>query len=345
MPKPAAAALTPTPTAPIDGAVAPLDAVTFRWSAPPGSAEFDLRVAAASAPDAPLVEIDGLPTTETTLADALPAGDCLWWVRRSGGRWSAPATFRAGTPADLEVALREEAEAADRQRAVARETRRDDAALPAVPEAPVWPHAQGEALDGAPTLDWSTIPGFSAPARADRPVADVQPPDLLGPLGGEVVDAALVTLRWTDVRGAQAYEVELSPHTTFDRDVLTLDAGLASEMALPGLVPAIGRKLLWRVRAHVDGAATPWSKYGRFYPAGDADVHRFRTDLDAALAAQRKQREHEALIRQRELDLIPLHERPDAITTSSAAGVVVAMALSGLVVGVVAFLLAITMVG
>lgn len=332
MPKPSAASAAPTSQSPVDGAVVPLDAAMFRWTAPPGPKSFDLRIASASAPDAPLVEIEGLPSTETTLADALPAGDLVWWVRRSGGAWSPAASFRAGTLADVEVARKADAERAERQRAQAREDRKAGGAVPEAPPDPEWPHAQGEALNGAPDLDWATVPGFGAPVRADVPLADAEPPQPLSPLGGEIVDAVTVALRWAGVPGASGYEVELSPHPAFDRDVLSLDAGQTTEIALPGLVPAVGRKLLWRVRARLGDRATPWSKYGRFYPAGDAHVDRFRADLDTALAAQRRQREHAALVRQRELDLVPLHQREDAVTDRATYTVLVGMMLSGIVV-------------
>ena len=346
MPKPSAAHAAPTPQSPTGGAVVPLDAATFRWTAPPGPKSFDLRVAAASAPDAPLVEIDGLPSTETTLADALPAGDLLWWVRRTGGAWCPAATFRAGTPADVEVAQKTEAEDAERERAQARHDRKTGQTALEAPPDPVWPHAKGEALDGAPDLDWATVPGFGAPDRADVPLAPAaEAPRPLGPLGGEIVDAATVALRWAGTSGADSYDIELSPHPSFDRDVLSLEAGRTTEVALPGLVPAVGRKLLWRVRARLGDQATPWSKYGRFYPAGDADVDRFRASLDDALTAQRHQREHAARVRQREIDLVPLHQREDAVTSSATVMAIVGMALSGLVVGLIALIAALRLGG
>ena len=148
-----AAAAAPTLQAPVEGAVAPLDAVTFRWTAPPGAARFDLRVASAADAGTPLVELDGLPSTEATLADALPAGDMLWWVRRSGGAWSTPATFRAGTPADVEVAhLAGEQQAVEAELAV-RQAAKAGPALPDAPPDPVWPYAEGDALAGAAPLD------------------------------------------------------------------------------------------------------------------------------------------------------------------------------------------------
>ena len=333
-----AAAAAPKPLAPIDGAVAPLDAVTFRWSAPPGPKAFDLRIATAADPDATLVVLEGLPTTETTLADALPPEPCLWWVRRSGGPWSAPARFVAGTAADLEVAAREAAarEAEERKaELVAKRQPRGLAPLPEAPPEPVWPHATGDALDGAPAIDWATVPGFGTPDRAEHATAEAEPPRPLGPLGGEVVDAVTVALRWASVAGATGYEVELSPHPAFDRDVLSLDAGRATEVALPGLVPSTGHKLLWRVRARVGDGATRWSKYGRFYPAADAPVEAFRAELDAALLAERKRREHARLVREHELGLVPLHEREDAVTDGATLAVLVGMMLSGIAIALV----------
>ena len=340
-PRPAsrsASAAAPTPLAPVNGAVAPLDAVTFRWSAPPGPKAFDLRIATASDPDVPLVLLEGLPTTETTLADALPPEPCLWWVRRSGGPWSAPARFVAGTAADLEVAAREAAarEAEERKAAlVAKRQPRGLAPLPEAPPEPVWPHATGDALDGAPDVDWSTVPGFGAPERPERATVEADPPQPLGPLGGEVIDAVTVALRWAGVPGATGYEVELSPHPAFDCDVLSLDAGRTTEVALPGLVPSTGHKLLWRVRARVGDGATRWSKYGRFYPAADAPVEAFRTGMDAAVLAERKRREHARLVREHEISLVPLHEREDAVTDGATLAVLVGMMLSGIVIALI----------
>ncbi|MAQ94122.1 MAG: hypothetical protein CMM84_11425 [Rhodothermaceae bacterium] len=331
-----AASARPVPTAPVDGAVAPLDAVVFRWTAPPGTRVFDLRVATAAAPSDTLFEVTGLPSTEATLAGALPAGDLLWWVRQEGGAWSAPARFHAGTQADVEIAHRAEAEAAARRRASERAAQASD--IPdAPPPAPVWPYATGDALDGAPEVDWARVPGFGAPARAALPRADAAAPTLLGPLGGEVADAGTVALRWTGVPGADRYEVELSPRTRFDADVLTLDAGGATELVLPGVVPAAGHKMLWRVRAHVGRGATAWSRYGRFYPADADTAERFSLAMDRALTAQRLQRDHARRVQQREMDLIPLHERPDAVTSQAMVTAILAMVVSsGLLIALAA---------
>lgn len=343
MPSPparSAATIAPTPVEPVDGAVAPLDAVTFRWAAPPGPKAFDLRIASAADPEATLVELTGLPTTEATLADTLPAGPCLWWVRREGGAWSVPARFVAGTAADLEVASRQAAEQAARERVAEAETAR---AIPRgyepigeAPPEPVWPYASGEALTETPALDWSTIPGFGTPERTDEMSTAAAAPRVLGPIRGEVTDAAATSLRWTSIPGATHYDVELSPHAAFDRDVLTLHAGQTDEVALPGLLPATGHRLLWRVRGHTASGVTAWSKYGRFYPAADAAVDAFRQQMDAATLADRKRREHADRIRQREIDLIPLHQREDAVTGTATYAVVLGVGLAAAVTAALA---------
>lgn len=329
--KPRAAALaTPIPTAPVGGAVVPLDAATFRWTAPPGAASFDLRVASASAPEAPVVELAGLPTTEATVADALPSGPCVWWVRREGGPWSAPAQFVAGTAADLEVVRQKEEAAADRQRLA----RRDAVAVEGPPPPPAWPHASGPALPGAPPLDWATVPGFRVPARADLPVLDVAPPTVRSPLGGEVVDAAIVALQWTSVPGAVGYDVELSPDPTFDTTVLAFDAGTATEIMLPELVPATGHRLLWRVRARTADGATPWSRYGRFYPAAAAAADGFRDALAAAIVAERRGRDYARRAHDHELALLPAYERDDALEDAGTATALLFVMVATMGVGV-----------
>ena len=310
---PRATLAAPVPTTPTKGAVIPQDSATFEWVAPPGASTFDLRIASASSPEETLLELTDLPTTETTLAFDLPAGDLLWWVRQSGGAWSAATAFHAGTLAEVEVAQKVEAETVVEQRNAERSSGIAPITTPA-PPAPVWPHVQGEALEGAPPPEWSNVPGFTTPARADVELAAVDPPRPLSPLGGEVVDAVSVALEWSEVDGATGYEVELSPDVDFSREVMTIDTGMATEIGLSGLVPALGWKLLWRVRARVGNRVTPWSLYGRFYPAGSDNADRFRVALDDARAARRRQLDYARMVREREMDLIPNHEREDAIT-------------------------------
>lgn len=308
-----AATAAPTPTSPIDGAVAPIDAATFRWSAPPGAAAFGLRIAMAADAGTTVFEVDGLQATEFTLADALPPGDALWWVRQADGAWSRPASFRAGTPADVEAFRKAEAAATETRRAEQRTARTD--ALTGPPPEPVWPHATGEAIDGAPPVDWAAVPGFEAPSRADIALAEAPAPTPIAPLGGEIVDAISTTLQWAGTRGATGYDVELSPDPTFSHTVLALDAGRATEIGLPGLVPAVGHRVLWRVRARLDGRggpqATPWSNYGRFYPAGIDASDAYGVALAQAEGARHRRDAYDRATQRREMDLLPLHERDE----------------------------------
>lgn len=334
-PRRAALSAAPTPTAPTQGAVAPLDAVTFRWSAPPGAAAFGLRIAMAADAGTPVFEIDGLAATEFTLADALPPGDALWWVRRDDGAWSAPARFRAGTPADVEAFRQTEEAEAETRRAAARTARTD--ALAGPPPEPAWPAETGEALQGAPPVDWDAVPGFAAPSRADLAPAEAPAPVPLAPLGGEVVDAITTTLQWTGTPGATGYDVELSPDSAFGHTVLALDAGHATEIGLPGLVPAVGRRLLWRVRARLDGAtATAWSGYGRFYPAGIDAADAYGVALAQAHAASHRRDAYDRAAQRRDLDLVAPHERPDAVSTDAAVWAVLGFVItSGTVIALV----------
>ena len=95
----------------------------------------------------------------------------------------------------------------------------------------------------------------------------------------------------------------------------------------------------WSAWARTPEGPTRWSKYGRFYPAAEGHVEGFRQGLDAALLAQRKQREHARLVREHEIGLIPLHERPDAVTPSATVWAVVGLGLSIVVLGIVSLII------
>ncbi len=336
-PRRAAISAAPTPTSPVNGAVAPLDAVTFSWSAPPGASRFGLRIAMASDAGTPVFDVDGLEATEFTLADALPPGDALWWVRQAEGAWSAPARFRAGTAADVEAFRQAEETAVETRRADVRAARAD--VLSGPPSEPVWPHETGEALDGAPPADWASVPGFTAPVRADVALAAAPAPTPLSPLGGEIVDAITTTLQWTATPDATGYDVELSPDLAFGHAVLALDAGQATEIGLSGLVPAVGHRLLWRVRARLDSPdgprATPWSGYGRFYPAGIDAADAYGVALAQARAASHRHSAYERATQRRDMDLLSPHERPDAISTDAAVWTILGFVItSGTVIAI-----------
>ena len=311
---------------PEPGAVIPLDAAVFQWDPAPGaSAAYALQVATDEAFTAPVVEVADLPTTELALAHALPAGQLWWRVRAGGDAWGPPSAFTSGTPADIEVVRRAEAGRARHERLAARDARQQSRrATSAAPPEPVWPHPSGPALDpaAAPT-DWAAVSGFGPPDRPDEPAVSTAPPVVLGPLGGEVVEAATVTFRWSEVPGAAEYDVEVSPGAAFERDVLAFSAGAATEVALQGMLPPIGARLHWRVRARTGGGRTAWSRYGRFYAAGADAAEQFQHDIGVARDAKRRRRGYDRLAAERDLDLLPAYEHADAVSSATEAGAVV----------------------
>jgi hypothetical protein len=318
--------LAPAPVAPVNGATVPPDAAVFRWSGDSGP--FSFRLARADRPTEPLVELDGLGSAEVTIADTLPLGPALWWVRAEGGPWSSAVRCLVGELADHA--------GPDTRAARAPSAAGDEAGQggqPSVPgnfAKPVWPFAQGPTLHAdAPPPDWEAIPGFTDSVASEGIHWDAAPPAPTEPRGGAVVDAASVTLRWTPVPDATGYDVEISPDPSFRRHILRLDAGEATELSLPDLLPATGHRLGWSVRARSPVGATDWSAYGRFYPATEADAHQYRTALDAAIAAERKRREHARAAEQALLDRLPAFERTDTVTQDGVlAGVMVTAGLS-----------------
>jgi len=184
----------------------------------------------------------------------------------------------------------------------------------------------------------------TAPPRPAVRLAESAPPSPVAPLGGTVVDGAAVTFTWRGVPGATRYRLQLSPDRQFARDVLDLDAGPSTQLALLDALP-LGVPLFWRVCAETPEGATRWSPYGRFVPATDDAADAFRAKQEAAHAeAQRERlrREAEAAAAR---DLVPFFERDDAIPSDrEAGGVGLAMILS-IVLVVLATLAATTLGG
>ena len=124
-----------------------------------------------------------------------------------------------------------------------------------------------------------------APSRAAEPA----PPAPNAPLGGAVVDGAAATFSWRGVHGASRYRLQLSPDRRFARDVLDLDAGPSTQLALLDALP-LGQPLFWRVRAETPQGPTRWSPYGRFVPGSGDAADAFRAQEEAAEAAAHRER-------------------------------------------------------
>lgn len=155
----------------------------------------------------------------------------------------------------------------------------------------------------SPALPPATLHPGAAQATA--------PPRPLAPLGGGVVDPAIVTFRWEGVPGARGYRIEIGPDRQFARGVVALDAGPSTELTLTDAVPTTDAPLFWRVRAEIGDGLTRWSPYGRFYVGSDAAVDAFRAQQDAARAEARKERLRRRTEAEAARDLVPYYERDD----------------------------------
>lgn len=185
---------------------------------------------------------------------------------------------------------------------------------PEMPPAPAWPVREGATLSGAAAPDWSRVAGFAPPVRTDEPAdGALAAPRVVSPLGGEVVDGALTHFRWRGVDGATSYDVEISPDPSFGAHVLAVPGVETVEMAMPGVLPAAGAQLHWRVRARSAAGVSPWSQYGRFYPADEAAVTLYQREADAARAAEARRDAYHREVALVDADQIPIYEQDDAV--------------------------------
>lgn len=349
---------TTLPSAP--AAVSPaageaLDAATptFVWDPVPGAAGYRLQIAASPRFATPLLDVDAGPVTEITLADTLePTTEARFWRAGAVGAkeevaWSRPIPFRLPTPEELAASREAEAELQHAEEVASRQARARISGMTAVPPPPVPPSlpplADGETLSGAPSrTDWTRVPGMAE--RAHEEAMGGSAPRLVSPLGGEIVDGAAASFSWRTVPGALGYEVEIAPAEDFSGPTLRVDAGATAEVSLSGLLPTRGDRLFWRVRAHEAAGPGPWSKRGRFYAGTQDQAEAFNRRREAELDYERRLAEHEALQREAELDFVPLHERPDAVTPDGDAAYIVLMGLFGTAI-VLGLLALITMLG
>lgn len=177
-------------------------------------------------------------------------------------------------------------------------------------------------------------------ATAPRPT-DAAPPRPLAPLGGAVVDAAAPAFRWEPTPGAHRYRLQIAADRQFTQDVVEVDAGPSTQLALHDLVPVQAQPLFWRVRAETAAGLTRWSPYGRFVPGPDAAVEVFRERAAREAAEARRAAARRRAAEQEERDLLPWHERPDLVYTDGQVRALgLAFIIAGLLTGVVIFLVA-----
>ena len=135
----------------------------------------------------------------------------------------------------------------------------------------------------------------SAPSA--RP-SEFPPPHPSSPLGGAVVDGTSVTFVWNSVPQATGYRLQVAPDRQFVRDVLEIETGLGTSVALQDTLPPSDAPRFWRVQAETPDGSTRWSPYGRYYSGSDTAVDAFRVEQEAEELDVRKQAAREQVKRE-----------------------------------------------
>ncbi|OZC02436.1 hypothetical protein BSZ36_05255 [Rubricoccus marinus] len=299
------------------GAALDASAATFAWESVPG-AMARLQVSDSPGFANPILDIDAGPVSEITLTDALePTQEARFWrvgaVEASGETaWSRPRPFSLPPPEAL-PGVRSQAEktqqAASRAARADRKAARGSTVVPELPPPPPLPPLPtGATISGDPSAtDWRRVPGVRVHDHEEA--ASGEEPRVLGPLGGAIADGAAVTFRWTGVPGARTYEIEVGPDLS--GPTLRMGGITTTELALNGVLPSVGDRLFWRVRAEeASGARGPWSKYGRFYAGTDLQAIAYHDRQESERAYARRVQDHAALQKTADLDLVAPHQRP-----------------------------------
>lgn len=112
---------------------------------------------------------------------------------------------------------------------------------------------------------WSETRNFTTASAAPGK------PDLLSPTQGQTDISAKAVLEWSEVPGAESYDLQVSPYVGYDPLDLAFDTtGLKTTkyQLRPNLLE-LETQYFWRVRAVGPGGSSDWSRNGRF-TVGDA---------------------------------------------------------------------------
>ena len=166
----------------------------------------------------------------------------------------------------------------------------------------------------------------SAPSA--RP-SEFPPPHPSSPLSGAVVDGTAVTFVWKGIPDATGYRLQVAPDRQFVRDLLEIETGVSTSVALHDTLPPSDAPRFWRVQAETPDGPTRWSPYGRFYSGSDAAVNAFRAEYEAEELEERKRATREQIEKEARFDLMPWVERDDTIPSRVEVGILgMAMILS-----------------
>lgn len=151
---------------------------------------------------------------------------------------------------------------------------------------------------------------------------EMTPPHPTSPLNGAVVDGAAATFEWQAVPDAVEYGLQVAADRQFARDLLEVDAGGATSIALYDSLPPTRRPYFWRVRATTSSGETRWSPYGRFFAGNDAEVDAFRSAEEEQAQEQRRAAARRRAERESELDMLPFTERDDTILSAKTSKII-----------------------
>lgn len=114
------------------------------------------------------------------------------------------------------------------------------------------------ATNSAGTGPWSAIWHFTTIVAA--PIA---PPILLAPPNGSTGINIAPTLDWTDVFGAENYNIILSTDSSFNSTLIDTASVISQFLIAPGKLAPL-TKYYWKVRAQNVGGVSPWSEIWNF---------------------------------------------------------------------------------
>jgi hypothetical protein len=152
--------------------------------------------------------------------------------------------------------------------------------------------ASGRWMVSTRAATFQTVPSF-IPGRRMRSAASPTP---LLPVGGAPVDGGSLALAWTPVEGATEYQLQIARASDFASPDLDLPLDPSSALTLVRLLPQLGVRYRWRIRAKSAGNWTPWSAPATFRAATDDEADAHEASFEAARLASDQQRAREAIV-------------------------------------------------
>jgi uncharacterized repeat protein (TIGR01451 family) len=119
-----------------------------------------------------------------------------------------------------------------------------------------WWHVRYQDNHGA-WSEWSPETSFTTTAAPPPPPPP--PPSLVWPADGQVIATATPTLDWTDVSGADSYDIQADDDPDFSSCVIARIMHPSSEYAVSAGTLQLGATYYWRVRSRNSGGTSGWA--------------------------------------------------------------------------------------